>query len=189
MYVDGLSMDSVKPQFRASCLKGGDSMPLKGESGRVWGIALRGSDDSRCGARTDSATWWPCDCSALEPSDLSCLSSFCSLSMSVSAKIPIRCRFAFALYDIAPSHPLAHSNPIFVSVGHRVSLDTALQLTKTCGRLALIRGPFPRVWALSLARSFFLDSSSSRSWSDPNLLARSLSPWRSPSVPSVSSPP
>jgi len=46
IFVDGLSMDSVKPQFRAKCLHAGDSMDLIGDSGRVWGKALRSSADA-----------------------------------------------------------------------------------------------------------------------------------------------
>jgi len=67
MYVDGLGMETVKPAFRAACAKAGDVYELKGESGRVWGLALKASDDS--------------------------------------------------------------NNPVFVSVGHRISVRTALALT------------------------------------------------------------
>ena len=48
MYVDGLSIETVKPEFRARALHAGDSMELKGDSGRVWGAAFRGSEDSTC---------------------------------------------------------------------------------------------------------------------------------------------
>jgi hypothetical protein len=48
MYVDGLLNETVKPAFREKCLHAGDSMELKGESGRVWGAAFRGSEDSMC---------------------------------------------------------------------------------------------------------------------------------------------
>lgn len=48
MYVDGLSTETVKPAFKAMCLHAGESMELKGDSGRVWGAAFRGSEDSTC---------------------------------------------------------------------------------------------------------------------------------------------
>ena len=56
MYVDGLSTETVKPAFKAKCLHAGESMELKGDSGRVWGAAFRGSEDSTCASLVSRAS-------------------------------------------------------------------------------------------------------------------------------------
>lgn len=76
--VDGLDIALLRPRFETELLHGGDSLELKGESGRVWGRALRTADG-------------------------------------------------------AP-------NPVFVSVGHRVSIATA---TSIVARFATYRVPEP----------------------------------------------
>ncbi|KAF2072127.1 hypothetical protein CYY_006546 [Polysphondylium violaceum] len=68
-HVDGLNAKDVKKQVELSCHKGGDFIELKGESGKVWGLALQSNDDSK--------------------------------------------------------------NPIYVSIGHRISLETSLEIIKT----------------------------------------------------------
>ncbi len=92
MFVDGLSMDTVKPAFRERCTRGGQHMDLVGESGRVWGAALRSGDEV--------------------------------------------------------------SNPIFVSVGHRISLASALALVARC---SLYRIPEPIRQADLRSRAFLRD--------------------------------
>lgn len=67
-HVDGLDMREVKAQAAAACHKGGDWIPLIGQSGVEWGAAFRSTDGS--------------------------------------------------------------SNPIYVSVGHRISLASAVLLTQ-----------------------------------------------------------
>jgi len=46
MFVDGLSTDSVKQKFRDQCHRGGDAIPLIGDSGVCHGWALKSTDDS-----------------------------------------------------------------------------------------------------------------------------------------------
>lgn len=45
LVVDGMDMDEVKERFARECKKTGDYMLLKGKSGRVWGAALKPTDD------------------------------------------------------------------------------------------------------------------------------------------------
>jgi len=68
--VDGLSQIGVKKLCEANLHKGGDLIKLEGNSGKVWGAALRSTSDSK--------------------------------------------------------------NPIIISVGHRVSLETAIDVIKAC---------------------------------------------------------
>ena len=68
--VDGLSQRGVKDLSEANLKKGGDIVKLEGDSGRVWGAALRATDDAK--------------------------------------------------------------NPLIVSIGHRVSLETSLACTQAC---------------------------------------------------------
>ena len=68
--VDGLSAKGVKELAEKTLVKGGDTVDLVGESGKVWGVALRATDNAK--------------------------------------------------------------NPLIVSIGHRVSLETALKCTKAC---------------------------------------------------------
>lgn len=68
--VDGLERDAVHAQATGSLRRGGDSFPLVGRSGTVWGACLRSTD--------------------------------------------------------------ASSNPIFVSIGHRICLDTATAIVHSC---------------------------------------------------------
>jgi len=69
-YVDGLSKDRVRKLCDDNLKKGGDYVELKGDSGRVWGAALRSNDKT--------------------------------------------------------------TDPLIISVGHKISLDTALTLIKKC---------------------------------------------------------
>ncbi len=66
--VDGLTQKGVKELCAQTLHKGGDLVELKGESGKVWGAALRSTDESK--------------------------------------------------------------NPLIVSVGHRICLETAIQIVK-----------------------------------------------------------
>ena len=68
--VDGLTQNGVKAACDQKLLKGGDVLPLIGDSGKIWGLALRATNESK--------------------------------------------------------------NPLIVSIGHRVSLETALTVTKVC---------------------------------------------------------
>ena len=68
--VDGLSAKGVKELAEKTLVKGGDTVDLVGESGKVWGVALRATDNAK--------------------------------------------------------------NPLIVSIGHRVSLETAIKCTKAC---------------------------------------------------------
>ena len=68
--VDGLTAKGVKALCDAELHNGGDKVELTGTSGKVWGAALRATDDSK--------------------------------------------------------------NPLIISIGHRVSLETALEVTQAC---------------------------------------------------------
>jgi len=46
LFVDGMGVKKIKEDFAQKCHKGGDYMELVGESGTVWGAALRSHDDS-----------------------------------------------------------------------------------------------------------------------------------------------
>jgi len=46
LFVDGMTVKDVKQKVAAQCHKGGDYIELVGESGTVWGAALRSHDDS-----------------------------------------------------------------------------------------------------------------------------------------------
>ena len=69
-YIDGIKKEHVKEMSEKNLNKAGDLVELKGDSGKVWGAALRSTDESK--------------------------------------------------------------NPIIVSVGHRVTLATALDATLAC---------------------------------------------------------
>ena len=45
--VDGLTQIGVKKLCEKNLLKGGDLIELIGDSGKVWGAALRSTDDSK----------------------------------------------------------------------------------------------------------------------------------------------
>lgn len=77
--VDGITQHGVKELCDKTLLKGGDLQPLVGDSGKVWGIAYRSTDESK--------------------------------------------------------------NPIIISVGHRVSTETAIKVTKACIRKFRIPEP------------------------------------------------
>ena len=68
--VDGLSQHGVKELCEKTLLKGGDMVELKGDSGKVWGMAYRSTQESK--------------------------------------------------------------NPIIISIGHKISLPTAVELVKAC---------------------------------------------------------
>jgi len=46
LFVDGLNIKDVKANVERECKKGGDYIELVGESGTVWGAAVRSHDDS-----------------------------------------------------------------------------------------------------------------------------------------------
>jgi len=87
--VDGLDMREVKSKAVAACKKGGDWIPLVGDSGAEWGAAFRSTNDS--------------------------------------------------------------SNPIYVSVGHKTSLQSAVLLTQVC---CIHRVPEPIRQADQRSRTF-----------------------------------
>ena len=45
-YIDGISKDVVKTKSDENLNKGGDYVPLVGDSGKTWGVALRSTDQS-----------------------------------------------------------------------------------------------------------------------------------------------
>lgn len=77
--VDGLTQLGVKALCDISLLKGGDQIPLIGDSGKEWGVALRSTNESK--------------------------------------------------------------NPIIISIGHRVSSETAVKVVKACVRDCRIPEP------------------------------------------------
>jgi len=70
LYIDGLNREDVNARCRDKLLAGGDYLPLVGNSGTVWGAALRGTDEN--------------------------------------------------------------SNQVYVSVGHRISLETTMKVVHKC---------------------------------------------------------
>jgi endonuclease V len=77
--VDGLNPRAVTQESRQRNLKGGDFIPLIGESGQVWGATFRATDDS--------------------------------------------------------------VKPLFVSIGHRISLSTAVKVVSLCCKYFRIPAP------------------------------------------------
>eukprot|EP00823_Brevimastigomonas_motovehiculus_P001349 TRINITY_DN11878_c0_g1_i1.p1 TRINITY_DN11878_c0_g1~~TRINITY_DN11878_c0_g1_i1.p1 ORF type:complete len:372 (+),score=86.66 TRINITY_DN11878_c0_g1_i1:123-1238(+) len=73
--VDGLTRENVEEQCSKTLRSGGDTLELKGDSGRVWGVAMRATDD--CG------------------------------------------------------------HPLFISPGHRISLQTSIELVRRCCRFRI----------------------------------------------------
>ena len=69
-YIDGIQKDTVKDLSEKNLKKAGDLVELKGNSGKIWGVALRSTDES--------------------------------------------------------------TNPVILSVGHRVSLNTTINATLAC---------------------------------------------------------
>jgi len=69
-YIDGIKKETVKQMSEQNLKKAGDTVELRGDSGKVWGVALRSTNES--------------------------------------------------------------TNPLIVSQGHRVSLDTAINATLAC---------------------------------------------------------
>ena len=45
-YIDGIRKDHVKTMSEQNLHKAGDTVPLVGDSGKTWGVALRATDDS-----------------------------------------------------------------------------------------------------------------------------------------------
>lgn len=46
-YIDGLTKEKVKDMCEKDIVKGGDFALLKGDSGKVWGAALRSTENSK----------------------------------------------------------------------------------------------------------------------------------------------
>ena len=88
-YIDGIKKDTVKDLSELHLKKAGDLVELKGDSGKVWGAALRSTDDS--------------------------------------------------------------TNPVIISVGHRVTLATAINATLAC--ISKFRIPEPNRQADLRSRS------------------------------------
>ena len=45
-YIDGIKKEHVKQMSKSNLHRAGDTVPLVGDSGKTWGVALRSTDQS-----------------------------------------------------------------------------------------------------------------------------------------------
>lgn len=139
-HVDGLSDAEVRLEASKSDLHAGETVPLIGNSGRVWG-----------------AVSFP----------IAHPSTHISTVLTVSAETPCALAFDpihywsfdFLSWQAMRSHD-GCKKPIFISSGHRISLETAIDVVKRCCRhrvpepvrqVILQPKPDPMFWLLPVS--------------------------------------